>query len=238
MTTTLSGESPKFEMIPHWVMDHPDITGNAIRLYLLLRRYADKSGVSFPSRRTLCQDLGIAANTLDVAVGKLRECGALRVVERFDGSGRQTSNHYILAFEPPMEQGEGGKNCVGGGGQKLSSQELIPIKNLDSTPTVLAEPEVQPSSKAAQALAEMYAKRVPLSKFVAIRGIVKKALAAGYSSEQIAVALNGLADEGRPVTVDTLRIQMEGMPSSSNLDRKRKRQQEVLARYSRTEIEG
>lgn len=65
----------------------------------------------------------------------------------------------------------------------------------------------------AQEVTKAYTDRVPLSKFVAVMGIVKRALATNlYTPEQITDALIALANEGRPVTVDTLRIALEGMP--------------------------
>jgi len=65
-------------------------------------------------------------------------------------------------------------------------------------------------NRLAQEITKTYTDRVPLSKFVAVLGIVKRALKADYTAEQITDSLAALADEGRPVTVDTLRIQMDG----------------------------
>ncbi len=73
----------------------------------------------------------------------------------------------------------------------------------------------------AQEITREYTDRVPLSKFVAVMGIVKKALKAGYPAEHVRSALIDLADEGRPVTVDTLRVQMDGLaPVASPRDRR------------------
>lgn len=97
---TLRSEATHFEMVPHWIMDHPEITGNAIRLYLLLRRYGDKNGVSFPGRKRLADDLRIAINTLDVAKDLLVQIGALRVEERLiEGSREQSTNLYTVVWE-------------------------------------------------------------------------------------------------------------------------------------------
>lgn len=67
-----------------------------------------------------------------------------------------------------------------------------------------------PSIRQAQEITKEYTDRVPLSKFVAIMAIVKRALE-HYEPERIRQALIELAEDGRPVTVDTLRIQMDGM---------------------------
>lgn len=64
-----------------------------------------------------------------------------------------------------------------------------------------------------QALAKAYCDAVPLSKFPSIFGIAKKAIKAGlYTDEQIGAALSRLAGEGRSVTTDTLRVELEGLP--------------------------
>jgi hypothetical protein len=86
-----------------------------------------------------------------------------------------------------------------------------------------ARPIVRPMSlnKRAQELAKAYAELVPLSRFPAVMGIVKQALNAKsrddqplYSDDQIRAALVRLAEEGRPVTVDTLRIEIEGLTAA------------------------
>lgn len=61
-------------------------------------------------------------------------------------------------------------------------------------------------------LTKTYTDRVPLSKFPAVMGIVGKAVKTGlYDDDQITEALARLADNGRPVTVDVLRIELEGL---------------------------
>jgi hypothetical protein len=64
-------------------------------------------------------------------------------------------------------------------------------------------------------LARIYTDRLPLSSFMAVQGVVRTAATAGgYSDDQITAGLNRLADEpGRPVTANTLRIAIEGLPT-------------------------
>jgi hypothetical protein len=71
----------------------------------------------------------------------------------------------------------------------------------------------------ANAITARYTELVPLSNFPAIAGIVRKALNAKapdglsprYFDDEIGDALVRLANEGRPVTVDTLRIELDGI---------------------------
>lgn len=78
--------------------------------------------------------------------------------------------------------------------------------------------EVDPkkaANKAAQALAKTYTDLVPLSNFPAVMAIVKKARSAGrYDDGQIRAALERLGADGRSVTTDSLRYELEGFPVS------------------------
>lgn len=67
-------------------------------------------------------------------------------------------------------------------------------------------------NKAGQKLARVYVERVPMSKFPAVFAIVKKALNANYGEADIEAALLRLVDQNRTVTVDALRIELDGPP--------------------------
>lgn len=75
------------------------------------------------------------------------------------------------------------------------------------------KPEASEINKRANALASAYMKVQPMAKHPAISGIAKKAINTGnYSDEEIHDALLRLAKDGRSVTVDTLRVEIEGFP--------------------------
>lgn len=64
-------------------------------------------------------------------------------------------------------------------------------------------------------IARLYTDRVKLTKFLAVSGVVKTAVRSGeYTEQQIVNGINDLAEERRPVTLDSLRIAMEGLPKS------------------------
>lgn len=240
MEQELAVQRPRFEMVPHWVIDHPNITGNAVRLYLLLRRYSDSENRSFPSRKRLSNDLNVALATVDSARDVLVAIGALTVTPRYTDSGDQTSNLYVLQWDSPLPESRRPpyQNLDDPLGRNVEANSYPSYS--DSTNQDTAAPS-ESETQRAQRLTKVYTNKVPLSKFPAVMGIVKKALKAGYSDQQITIALEGLADDGRPVTVDSLRIQMEGLPATRSvtaLDRKRNRQREVLAKYSGTEAIG
>jgi hypothetical protein len=73
-------------------------------------------------------------------------------------------------------------------------------------------PPVETVGQKANRLTTVYTDLVPLSRFPAVAGIVRKALQAGKTETEITDALARLGKEGRPVTVDTLRIEIDGLP--------------------------
>lgn len=89
-----------FAIIPHWVL-FSDLSSQAIRLYCVLRTYADnKTLESWPSRNTLAQDLQVeSVKTVDRAIKELVDVGAIMVERRFK-NGEPQSNLYTLMSLP------------------------------------------------------------------------------------------------------------------------------------------
>jgi len=121
-----------FVITPEWVLD-ADISDKAVRLYGVLRSYADhRTGLAFPSRRTLAARLHVAdPKAVDRAMAELEVIGAV-TVERsapaVSGQAR-SSNRYLLRHTPPgksatppnpsewemTSSGGSGKNATTGG---------------------------------------------------------------------------------------------------------------------------
>lgn len=92
---------------------------------------------------------------------------------------------------------------------QLPSVVVAATRQNTTTPT---QKQAKTVNQRANALASAYTDRQPMSKFPAIAGIVRKAINTGaYTDDDIAAALTRLADEGRSVTVETLRIELEGL---------------------------
>jgi hypothetical protein len=89
-----------FTIVPEWVLDAP-ISDVAVRLYGVLRRYADKAGECIPGRKTLAERLRKSPSTVDRAARELIAIGALEIEPRYDSRGDQTSNLYRLFSVPP-----------------------------------------------------------------------------------------------------------------------------------------
>lgn len=92
------------------------------------------------------------------------------------------------------------------------------------TPTVSAATPPAPTASAqpisltqrSKKITDAYAEAEPLCRWPAINGVVLKALKTGrYSDDEIKAALLRLAGDNRPVTVETIRIELNGMPVSN-----------------------
>lgn len=65
-------------------------------------------------------------------------------------------------------------------------------------------------------ITDAYTAVVPMCKWPAVNAIVIRAIKAErWADDEVQAAVLRLADEGRPVTVDTLRIELDGLPPSN-----------------------
>jgi len=94
-STQALGADAYFAIIPEWVLD-ADISGNAVRLYGVLRRYADQNGQCFPTRKTLASRVRVSEATVDRLIKELQDIGALLVRNRKADSGGYTSSMYTV----------------------------------------------------------------------------------------------------------------------------------------------
>lgn len=99
---------------------------------------------------------------------------------------------------------------------------LTPARPIHSTPlhtdslrsSAAAPPSAPTLTQRSKTITNAYADAEPMCRWPAINGIVLKALKAGrWSDNEIRDALLRLATEHRTVTVDTLRIELDGLPT-------------------------
>ena len=102
-----------FAIIPEWVL-FSDISPQAVRLYGVLRRYADRDGSCFPSRKRLASDLRMeSTKPVDRALKELVYIGAITIEHRHTEQGDLQSNLYTVLSSPL------------GGDEKLSTSPLF-----------------------------------------------------------------------------------------------------------------
>lgn len=127
------------------------------------------------------------------------------------GSPKPTRKSPETLFEPSQKGSETLHGGGGGGGTSSYVATQVEITTAGRAEK-RAPANPRPITKAAQELAKAYHERVPLCRFPAIMKICKRALETGYEFNAVKSALLRLADTGRSVTIDSLRIEMDGPP--------------------------
>jgi len=85
-----------FTIIPEWVL-YSNISPQGVRLYGVLRRFADSGGECFPSRKTLANRLQVdSTKPVDRALKELVNIGAVLIEQRRDAKGDLTTNLYTV----------------------------------------------------------------------------------------------------------------------------------------------
>lgn len=140
MTNQINSDN-YFSIVPEWVLNLP-ISANAVRLYAILQRYADKdSGKCHPSRKTLADRCMVSVSSLDRALAELIDAGAVSKKHRVNASGDMTSNQYTVItvagvaspMMPPLFTGEQTGSPTSDAGTRASinqSQEPTNAKSI------------------------------------------------------------------------------------------------------------
>lgn len=92
--------------VPAWVINHPNLTDRALRLYavLMLMSSAENS-TAFPSRRKLAEMMACSVKTVDRALQDLMNIDGVRVEHRFrPGTHEWTSSEYLVTIDNPCSE--------------------------------------------------------------------------------------------------------------------------------------
>lgn len=237
-----SVQRTRFGMVPEWV-DELVTDGTAMRVYVrLARKYANVARECHPSQRSLAEELDISVATVENALRRLREVGAV-VAHRTDrGDGKYGRNEYWLPLDQPSlvragsDQGEqvdqpsnsrGGPALTDEGSitrpTKRTKQEtsdadapgdqLPLIPGLD--PPVPDEPaRKEPTlNQRAVVLAQKHYERLgKMGNVPAWIKIVRKALEHDYLDSQVDIALQFIADRNWSLTEERLANTLRGGP--------------------------
>lgn len=241
MTPSVTVDRGPFEMVPHWLLDHPDVSAQAVRLYMLIRRHGDKTGLAFPGRKRLAEQLHASPSTVDRARSELVAVGAICERRRSSEDGDWTSNEYHVHWEPRDRcrylSGEEGSpfydetpTVRDETGLPPMANELRPTSNLDPITHTSGATTPRSEGQRVNTLTKIYTDAVPLSNFPAVSGVVRKAVRAGlWDDETIGEALARMGADGRSVTTDGLRYELTGFPG-----RQTNRQRALEAGVERT----
>ena len=89
----------RFAVVPEWMLDST-VSDTAFRLYAILARYGNTSGVRMPGRALLARRLHRSLDTVDRALKELTATGILSI-ERRSHDGRNRTNRYHLRTHDP-----------------------------------------------------------------------------------------------------------------------------------------
>jgi len=89
----------RFAVVPEWMLDST-VSDTAFRLYAILARYGNTSGVRMPGRALLARRLHRSLDTVDRALKELTATGILSI-ERRSHDGRNLTNRYHLRTHDP-----------------------------------------------------------------------------------------------------------------------------------------
>lgn len=232
----------RFAMVPEWV-DEVVTDGTALRVYVrLARKYANTARECHPSQKSLADELGIGVTTVETALRKLREAGAV-VVRRTDrGDGKFGRNEYWLPLDQPSQTGAGtdqaervdqpsqseaGPAPESGGSitrptratkQKTPDaaapeQEVLDLP-LPAAPVEEAKEEKPPTlnQRATRAAQWYYRQLGNMGNVPAFIKIIKKAMEHGHADAQIRIALQYILDHQWTLTEERLANALKGGP--------------------------
>ncbi len=92
-------------------------------VYLLLKSYAGRDGLAFPSHQTLADAVPCGKTTVKNCLQTLVEKGWIEKVERFDRHGGQTSNGYRIRMVSPVTSGQDPGQETATGQPSVASEE-------------------------------------------------------------------------------------------------------------------
>lgn len=91
-----------FTMLPDWILEHPDLSDRAVRVWLILMSFARSKDIkdAWLGRRKMAEKCKCSVDTIDRALKELVTAGALSVQPRFREDRSHTSNNYHLHTSP------------------------------------------------------------------------------------------------------------------------------------------
>lgn len=96
LTDIKRGRRMPFVIVPWWLLDIDEVGGFELSVYCAIARHADTDGMAHPSRARIAKLAGVNIKTVDRAVQKLCDVGAIEKRARKDPAGDPTSNMYLV----------------------------------------------------------------------------------------------------------------------------------------------
>ena len=201
------------------------IGATGIALYCALVMYTGKARTCFPSKKTLAENIAVTVPTVDKYLAKLVSVGLLAIEHRYDESGRQTSNLYILLPVPKTAGGWGQKFIPPEGHTNEGTNHTHLEPDISPAPVVAGTPpESQPKRKPSQktidqnAVSEAFCEEAKIERLPCSSKADFRRDGAAYMSpaKRIIATCGGDVDEARKlVRLAVQRLQGDGLTISS-----------------------
>jgi hypothetical protein len=141
--SNVSGPFEPFAIIPQSVIDHPDLTARALRLYACLARYVDADRDCVVKRSTLAQRARCSEDTVDRGLAELQAIGALTITRAQREDGSYGPSHYQLTSPAASGHAERGSPQIcgevpaglRGGGGRTDADTRTRTKDLEREQT-------------------------------------------------------------------------------------------------------
>lgn len=211
-------------------------------LLVMVAEKADSDNECWPSNARLADEVECSVRTIQRGLDELEQRGLIRREQQRRENGSQMSNKIIInprsegvtnchpggdkieaasPFDTPphdtsMSPLEPHKepNPFGSSPDADASGENLGGATSEELDLRIEAPQPVSKSEArtAQELATAYYDQEPLSNFPAVMQIARKALRAGHEPDLIKAALLRMAEDGRTVTTNALRTELNGPP--------------------------
>jgi biotin operon repressor len=236
----------RFAMVPEWV-DEVVTDGTALRVYVrLARKYANASRECHPSQRSLADELGISVATVENALRKLREVGAVVARRSGRGDGKFGRNEYWLPLDQPSSVRAGGDQAKQDNqpsnfrdGPALTDEGSItrPTRTTREKTSVAVAPEQveldlplpaapeetaseekppTPNQRAVKHAQWYYDRLGGMGNMPAFIGVISQAVKRDFTDAQIRVALGFLAENRWTLTAEKLANALRGGPRTAS----------------------
>lgn len=207
------------------VWENSPYSGTKLILHLAMASHANEEGRFFASQAHLAERGRCTAEFVRQAVNQFVAEGMI-VIER-KGTAKGRSTEYRILPVPtalPKSVGESETEPPKSEDQLPNSDGALPnsargqssLQTTDQSKSSAAAPDAaETQDQRINRLTNVYAELVAgMTNYAAARGVVKRAVVSPreYDDAAITEALTRLANDGRSLTVETLRLELEGLP--------------------------
>jgi hypothetical protein len=214
-------------------------TGNVGRkvVLLLLANYADEHGSCFPGQEKIAEETEQSVRTVRTQLAELERRGFIRRQHRGMAGGGRKSDRYFLNLGNAADfagKGEPANGASRTGNSEQTNRQRVAEEPLVEPPglepsvidagasnndALFDAPTTQPSNGSRPDPVNVEAKKLAdwwvelksgMANFLAVRGVVAKALKAGKAPEELQGAMRRLHEANVPLAAATLETELRG----------------------------